>query len=81
MALARLGDNAGAGILLNLIDRSYLEKVEGMTTELRSQLMVNAVKCLGLLKFESARDKIEQLSQSDPDLAVRNASIEALKNF
>ncbi len=81
MALARLGDAAGSGVLLNLIDRSYLDKVEGMTPELRSELMVNAVKCLGLLKFESARDKIKQLSQSDPDLTVRNAAIEALKNF
>jgi HEAT repeat protein len=42
---------------------------------------VNAVKCLGLLKFEPARAKIVELSQSDSSLAVRNASLEALKKF
>jgi hypothetical protein len=47
----------------------------------KSDLMAGAVKCLALLKYEPAREKIRMLSQSDPNLAVRDAAIEALKKF
>jgi HEAT repeat protein len=81
MSLAQLNDASGAGILVGLLDRSQIERKDGMTPEQKSELMVNAVKCLGILKFEGARDKIQALSQTDPDLSVRDASIEALKKF
>jgi HEAT repeat protein len=81
IALARMNDASGSDLLLNLIDRSYLAKLEGMTEEQKTELMVSAVKCLGILKFQSAQDKIAALSQTDPDLAVRDASLEALKSF
>ena len=63
------------------IDRSYLDQLRDYSVELKSQLMINAVKCLGILKFEPAKDRILALSRTDPDLAVRDASLEALKKF
>ena len=81
LALAQMNDASGADLLTKLIDRRYLETVEGMTPEQRSELIINAVKCLGILKFQGAHDKIVELSQNDPDLAVRDASIEALRKF
>jgi len=81
IALAYVNDPAGADILMKLADRSYLEQLQGFTPEQKSQLLINAVKCLGILKFESAKDRILALSASDPDLAVRDASLEALKRF
>ena len=81
IALAQLNDASGSELLMHLLDRSYVDKLEGMTPDQRTQLLINAIKCLGLLKFEPAKDKIVALSQSDPDLAVRNASLEALKKF
>jgi HEAT repeat protein len=81
IALAQIHNPAGADVLMKLIDRSYLDQLQGFGVEQKSQLLINAVKCLGLLKFEPARDRILALSQTDPDLAVRNASLEALKNF
>lgn len=81
IALAQLNDASGSELLMHLLDRSYVDKLEGMTPDQRTQLLINAIKCLGLLKFEAAKDKIAALSQSDPDLAVRNASLEALKKF
>ncbi len=81
LSLARLGDASGAELLLKLIDRGYLAAVEGMTPEQKTELMANAVKCLGKLKSEAARDRILSLSQTDSDLVVRSAAIEALKNF
>ena len=79
--LAQMNDASGAEILMKLSDRSYLDSLEGFSAEQKSELLINAVKCLGILKFEPAHDKIYTLSQNDPDLAVRSASLEALKKF
>ncbi len=79
--LAQMNDASGSEILLKLIDRSYLEGLEGFSAEQKSELLINAVKCLGILKFEPAHDRIRALSQNDTDLAVRSASLEALKKF
>ena len=81
IALAQLNDASGADILTRLLDRNYVNKLDGMTSDQKTQLVINAIKCLGLLKFEPARDKIAALSQGDPDLAVLDASLEALKKF
>lgn len=81
IALAQVNDASGSEVLLKLVDRSYIDKLDGFTPELRSQLLINAVKSLGILKFAPAHDRILALSQNDPDLAVRDASLEALKKF
>jgi HEAT repeat protein len=81
MSLAEMNEASGAPVLLSLLDRGQIEKMNGMTPEQKSELMVNAVKCLGILRFEPAHEKIVALSQTDPDLSVRDASIEALKKF
>src|SRR5262249_42814253 len=81
IALAQVNDAAGTGVLLKLIDPSYFDKLQGFSPDQKSQLLINAVKCLGILKFQPARDRILALSQKDPDLAVRDASLEALKRF
>jgi HEAT repeat protein len=81
IALAQIGDASGAEVLMKLTDHSYLDQLQGFTLEQKSQLLINAVKCLGLLKFQPAKDRILALSQTDSDLAVRDASLEALKNY
>jgi HEAT repeat protein len=81
MALARLNNSEGAELLMKLTDLTYTTAMPGMTSELRTRLRVNAVVALGILKHEPARQLIEMLSETDPDLAVRYASLEALKKF
>jgi HEAT repeat protein len=81
IALAQINDAAGADVLMKLIDRSYLDQLQDFTAEQKNQLLINAVKCLGILKFEPAKVRILALSQADPDLGVRHASLEALNKF
>ena len=81
MALARMNDSSGADLLVKLLDRSYVDSIPDMTSGQKADLTVDAVKCLALLKFEPAREKIMELSRSDSSLAVRDASLEALKKF
>lgn len=81
IALAQVNDASGSAVLMQLIDHTYLDKLPGYSSAQKTQLLINAVKCLGILKFEPAKDRIHALSQGDPDLGVRNASLEALKQF
>lgn len=81
IALAQVNDASGTDVLMKLTDHDYVDKLQGFTPDQKSQLLINAVKCLGILKFEPAKDRILALSQKDPDLAVRDASLEALKKF
>jgi HEAT repeat protein len=81
IALAQINDSAGTDVLMKLIDHAYVDQLQGFAPDQKSQLMINAVRCLGLLKFEPAKDRILALSQTDSDLAVRDASLEALKNY
>jgi HEAT repeat protein len=81
ISLAQLNDAAGTDVLIKLTERSYVEHISGMTADQKSQLLINAVKSLGILKFQGAHDRILALSRNDPDPAVRNASLEALANF
>ena len=81
MALAQLNDAAGADLLIQLIDREYLGQFLDMSLADKDNAIVNAMKCLSILKLEGARDEITSLSQSDPSLVVRNAALEALKTY
>jgi len=81
MALAQMNDTSGADLLVGLLDRGYVDNLEGMTPQQKSEVLINAIKCLGTLKFVPAQEKIAALSQNDPDLSVRDASLEALKKY
>jgi HEAT repeat protein len=81
MALAQMNDASGAEILVGLLDRNYVDKIEGMTPEQKSEVLINAIKCLGTLKYGPAEEKIAALSRNDPDLSVRDASLEAIKKY
>jgi HEAT repeat protein len=81
IALAQIHDSSGVEVLMKLADRSYVDQLQDFGAEQRSQLLINAIRCLGILKFEPAKDRIHALSQSDPDLAVRDAALEALKRI
>ena len=81
MALAQMKDAAGAEILLELTDRSYLLQFGEISAAERDNVIVNAVKSLGMLKLEGARGHLASLSQSDPSLTVRDAALEALETY
>jgi HEAT repeat protein len=80
MSLARMDDRSGADVLLELTDRSYLEQFTDMTEESRERTIVEAVKCLALLRLERARDQIVLLSR-DPNPRVRGAALSALESY
>ena len=80
-SLAQLNNTEGADLLMKLLEPGYLGSMADIAQESKSALRVNAVKAVGILRFEPAREKIRMLSQNDPDLAVRNAALEALSKY
>lgn len=81
IALARLDDRSGADVLLQLTDRAYLAQFADMSEELKNENIINAVKALGLLRLERARESIVLLSTEDPNYSVRSAALAALETY
>ena len=81
LALALLGSDEGADLLMKVLEPGYVDTLQDFGAEQKTELRVNAVIALTKLKYEPALEKIRRLGESDPDLKVRGAALEALKKF
>ena len=85
IGLARHGNHEGVEVLRQMLDRSYVEQT--VTREVRldadvdpvADVIIGGLRALAALKDGSLRASIEQLSQQDPSMKVRQAAFEALK--
>lgn len=68
IALAQQGDATGYPILRQMVDSVYLSRIDGMTDERLKDVMMNAVKALGVLQATSpsARDLLVETQRSAP---------------
>lgn len=78
IALAQLGDDSGRGRILQMLDREFLDSLSEMTEEQRAEAMVAAIKGAMLLGGEDLHHRLEEISEDDPNLKVRQAAFEAL---
>jgi HEAT repeat protein len=78
IAIARLGDSRAIGVLREMLDRSRLDRVEGMRPEQKEQTILAAIPALKRIAPEEAGRLLAPLAQSDPSLAVRSAAKEAI---
>ena len=78
LALARRGNPAAAPVLLQMLDRTHLATVQGLTPAQREDAMLAAVTATGGLKSASLQKVLERLAASDLDLKVREAAQQAL---
>jgi HEAT repeat protein len=79
VALARQGDSAAAPVLLQMMDRSHLARVEGITPEQREEALLRAADAAAALTNAELRTALERLRDSDPNLRVRQAARQALE--
>ncbi len=85
IGLARHGNHEGVGVLRQMLDRSYVEQT--VTREVRldadvdpvADVIIGGLRALAALKDGSLRASMEQLSQQDPSMKVRQAAFEALR--
>jgi HEAT repeat protein len=85
VGLARHGDRQGAGVIRQMIDRDYVERI--VTREVRqdqnldpiADVMISGLRAAAALKDGTMREPIAALSQQDRSMKVRQAALEALK--
>jgi HEAT repeat protein len=78
IALARFGDMRAIGVIREMLDRSRLDRVQGMRPEQKEQTMLAAIPALTKIAPEEAPKILGALAQNDPSLQVRSAAKEAL---
>lgn len=78
IALARLGDTRAIGVIREMLDRSRLDRVEGMRPDQKDATILAAIPALTRIAPEEAPRILGPLAQSDPSLQVRSAAKEAL---
>ena len=81
LSLAKLGDSAGIDILEMMLDRDYLGGHDQMDETLKEQTIKSAVYAIGTLRVEGLKERLTDLKDSDPNMKVRQAAIDALNMF
>jgi len=79
VSLARRGDTAATPVLLQMLERDHLAKVEGVTHEQQEEALLQAVAVATELPDPDVKKALETLRDRDPSLKVRDAAREALK--
>lgn len=79
ISLAKHGDASGRSELLNLLDRSYLERFKGVDRYEREQAMMVAIQVAGPLDDQEINEALEDLSQNDESLKLRDLARKALR--
>jgi hypothetical protein len=85
VALARHGSHDGVPVLKQMLDRQYLEQT--VKREARPEdevdpiadVMISGLQAAAVLKDPALRGSVEEISQQDRSLKVRQAALEALK--
>ncbi|HEY0158910.1 MAG TPA: HEAT repeat domain-containing protein [Thermoanaerobaculia bacterium] len=79
IALARFGDTRAIGVVREMLDRSRLDRVEGMRPDQKEETMLAAIPALVRIAPEEAKTILPPLSQNDASMRVRSAAKEALR--
>ena len=78
IALARFNDTRAIGVIREMLDRSRLDRVQGMRPEQKDQTILAAIPALTKIAPEEAPKILGPLAKNDPSLAVRSAAKEAV---
>ena len=78
LALARLHDDAGAEILMKMLERQELSSQKDMGEDQIEAVMTNAAKGLALIHKPESIKILELVSRHDKNMKVRQAALRAL---
>tara|TARA_B100000686_G_scaffold153558_1_gene160955 strand:+ start:12757 stop:13638 length:882 start_codon:yes stop_codon:yes gene_type:complete len=80
IALAKMGDDSGAFIIENLLDRDYLNDFPKVDEIEKNQAIMIAIKVTSQLKDDRFITNLVGLAKSDMNLKIRDAAIKTLKS-
>jgi HEAT repeat protein len=78
VSLAKLGSPAGEALLLQMLDRQFLDKVDDMNEAQKLLAMESAIRAASLLKSPALSERVRSIGDSDPNLSLRRVAKEAL---
>jgi HEAT repeat protein len=87
VALARHGSHEGVPVLRQMLDRTYVERTvkrdvrQDEDQDPIADVMISGLRAAAALKDETLRVSVEDLSQQDRSMKVRQAALEALKTM
>jgi len=79
VSLAKHGDPSGRSVLLNLLDRSYLARFEGVDRYESEPAMMVAIQAAAMLDDSELDEVLRVLSDTDENLKLRDLAKKALK--
>ncbi|MDP7565322.1 MAG: HEAT repeat domain-containing protein [Candidatus Marinimicrobia bacterium] len=81
IALAKLGDPSGQRILLDLLDRNYLDSFPNIDEIEQVQAMMVAIQVAPFIQDLELKISLVHLKQNDPNLKIREAARKTLTQF
>lgn len=81
ISLAKLGDASGRRILLDLLDRKYLDSFPNVDQIEQVLAILVAIEVAPLIKDSEIKQALEYLRDKDPNIKIRGASRLALEQF
>lgn len=81
LQLAAAGSSAGLEVLEEMLSPGYLEGFDRISGEGRRNILVEAIRAVGMLNATSLTPALQRLREKDPDLRVRQAAIEILNGW
>ncbi|MCA9406966.1 MAG: HEAT repeat domain-containing protein [Candidatus Omnitrophica bacterium] len=79
ISLANMDDVSGRDILLNLLNRQYLENYEEVDPEEQTQLILSAINAAGHLNDKILNERLTEISKNDRNMNVRSAALKVLE--
>ena len=81
LQLAGAGNGAGLEVLGEILSPGYLDGFDRISGEGRRNILVEAIRAVGILNAASLAPSLQRLRNQDPDLRVRQAAIEVLNGW
>lgn len=77
VALAKLGSPSGEALLLQMLDREFLDKISDMNESQKLLAMESAIRAASLLSSPKLIERLHEIGDSDPNLSLRGVAKEA----
>jgi HEAT repeat protein len=79
VALAQLGDASGESLLLQMLDREYLDGLSDVDEARKRLAMQSAIQASALVASEALDARLREIASSHPNLALRKLALSALE--
>ena len=81
IALAKQKDSSGRSILLDLLDRKYLNSFPNIDEKEKVQVMLVAISVAHFIQNQELKSRLEDINSNDKNLKIREAARIALGKF